>query len=315
MPPVPTPLRIVFMGTPPFAVPALSALIEAGHDVASVYSQPPRPAGRGQRERLSAVHTVADHHRVPVRTPRSLEAPAEQEAIEALAADVGVVAAYGLILPKPVLDAPRLGCVNVHASLLPRWRGAAPIQHAILAGDAESGVTIMQMDEGLDTGPMIMRGAVPIGPHTTTAELHDTLAQLGAGLLVEALEGLANGALLPVPQPIEGVTYAAKLTRDAGRLDWTRPAAALERAVRALNPWPGTWFEHDGERIRVLVAETAPLPEPAAPGVVLDDRLTIACGTEALRPLSLQRSGRAAMPTAAFLRGHALPSGTRLTTA
>jgi methionyl-tRNA formyltransferase len=303
-------LRLVFMGSPDFAVGILEALIAAGHRIACVYAQPPRPAGRGQQEQPCAVHAFAQARGLPVRTPRTLKAPDAQEEFAALGADAAVVAAYGLILPKPILDAPRLGCVNVHASLLPRWRGAAPIQRAILAGDAETGVTIMKMDEGLDTGPMLLSARVPVTPTTTAAELRDALAVLGARLIVEALDGLRGGTLRPVPQPADGVTLAPKLDRGEGRLEWRRDAAALERAVRAFFPWPGAWFEHGGERIKVLAAEVA--EAAGEPGCVLDDRLTIACGRASLRPLRVQKAGKAAMDTTAFLRGNPVPAGTRL---
>jgi methionyl-tRNA formyltransferase len=303
-------MRLVFMGTPPFAVQALAALADAGHEVVCVYTRPPRPAGRGQREARSAVHDWALAAGVPVRTPRGLREPAEQEAFAALGADVAVVAAYGLILPRAVLGAPRHGCINIHASLLPRWRGAAPIQRAILAGDRESGITIMRMDEGLDTGPMLLRAAVPIGPQTTAGDLHDALAALGARLIVEALALLATGDAAATPQPDAGVTYAAKISKDEARLDWTRPAGELARVVRGFNPVPGAFFELEGERIRILAAEQ--IGAHGAPGTVLDDRLTVACGDGALRALVVQRSGRAAMDAHAFLRGRKLPAGTRL---
>jgi methionyl-tRNA formyltransferase len=307
-----TRLRLAFMGTPDFAVPALEALIAAGHDVAVVYTQPPRPAGRGQAERRSAVHAAADRHGLAVRHPASLKSAAEQTAFAALALDAAVVAAYGLILPKAVLAAPRLGCLNIHASLLPRWRGAAPIQRAILEGDPQSGVTIMQMDEGLDTGAMLLREAVPITGETTAETLHDALAMMGARLIVDALDGLAAGKLQPTPQPAAGVTYAKKLLREEGQIDWRKPAAVLERQVRAMTPWPGAFFDHGGTRFKVLAAEVgASAGNP--PGTVLNDRLLIACGEGALRLTRLQREGRAAMEADAFLRGFALPSGTRLT--
>ena len=313
----PARLRLAFMGTPDFAVPSLAALLAAGHDIVAVYCQPPRPAGRGNKLQLSAVQAFAESNGLLVRHPTRLRDPAAQAEFAALRLDAAVVAAYGLILPKPILAAPRLGCLNVHASLLPRWRGAAPIQRAILAGDSETGVTIMQMDEGLDTGPMLLAERVPIGPATTAAELQDVLASLGARLIVPALQQLDSGALVARPQPEEGVTYAAKLTREEGRLDWRRPAAELERAVRALNPWPGIWFEREGERIKVLAAElaAAPLGAPLAdapPGTVLDDRLAVACRTGALRLLLLQRAGRAPADASAFLRGYAIPRGTVL---
>jgi len=304
------PLRLAFMGTPDFAVPTLEALLAAGHQVVAVYSQPPRPAGRGQQVQLSAVHAAAQAHGLPVRTPLSLRPPEAQAEFAALALDAAVVAAYGLILPKAVLAAPRLGCFNVHGSLLPRWRGAAPIQWSVLAGDTETGVTIMQMDAGLDTGAMLLTGAVPIGPETTASQLHDQLATLGAGLMVEALAGVAQGRLVAEPQPAEGVTYAAKLEREHGRLEWQRPAAELDRQVRALTPWPGVWFDSRGERIKVLqLALAEPPASPAAPGTLLDRDLTIACGEGAVRLLRVQRSGRAAVDGAAFLRGFPLEPG------
>lgn len=305
-------LRLVFMGTPEFAVPTLAALVEAGHEIACVYTQPPRPAGRGHAERAAPVQVFAEARGLPVRCPRTLRDAEAQAAFAALDADAAVVAAYGLILPAPVLEAPRLGCINVHASLLPRWRGAAPIQRAILAGDKETGVTIMLMDAGLDTGPILLQERVPITGTTTAAELHDTLAQLGARLIGPALDGLAAGTLRLVPQPTEGVTYAPKLSREDGRIDWRQPASMLERQVRALNPWPGTWFEHMGQTLKLLAAEIVEVDTAAPPGTVLDERLTVACGEGALRLLTLQRPGRAALDAAAFLRGYFLPPGTRL---
>ncbi|HXP76095.1 MAG TPA: methionyl-tRNA formyltransferase [Stellaceae bacterium] len=303
-------LRLAFMGTPDFAVPILQALLAAGHRVVAVYTQPPRPSGRGHRPQLSPVHRAADAAGIPTRTPAKLDA-AEQDQFRTLALDAAVVAAYGLILPKPVLEAPRLGCLNVHASLLPRWRGAAPIQRAILAGDRETGVTIMQMDEGLDTGPMLLAESVAIGADTTAATLHDQLGSLGARLIVRALAGRADGTLSAHPQPAAGVTYAKKLGRDEGRLDWSRSAVELERAVRALNPAPGVWFERGGERVKVLAAISAE-SSAAPPGTVVDAALTIACGSGALRLTRLQRAGRAAVDAEAFLRGYPLPPGTRL---
>lgn len=305
-----TKLRLAFMGTPVFAVTSLAALAEAGHEIACVYSQPPRPAGRGHREQPSPVHRFAAERGWLVRTPKSLRDAAEQEAFAALELDVAVVVAYGLILPRPILQAPRLGCVNVHASLLPRWRGAAPIQRALLAGDEETGVTIMQMDEGLDTGPILLSRALAIGKEETAESLHDRLAALGAEALVEALEGLAKGELHPRPQPEEGATYAEKLRREEGRLDWRRPAEELQRRVRAFTPWPGAWFEFQGERLKLLAAELA--EGAGEPGKVLDDRLTVACGKGALRLTRLQRPGRAPMNAEAFLRGFPIPPGTRL---
>jgi methionyl-tRNA formyltransferase len=295
------------MGSPDFAVPALSALHDAGHQIAAVYCQPPKPAGRGQKETPCPVHRAALELGLPVRHPARLKRDeAEHAAFAGLDLDVAVVAAYGLILPKVMLDAPRRGCLNIHASLLPRWRGAGPIQAAILAGDAETGITIMRMEEGLDTGPMLLAEAVPISPTTTTPELHDALAAIGAWLILRAL------AENPVakPQPEEGVTYAPKLAKEDGRLDWTQPAEALARRIRALNPWPGTFFMLKGEAIRISAAALE--AGEGSPGEALDDAGLIACGHGALRLQRLQRPGRAAMAAEAFLRGLPIPAGTRL---
>lgn len=310
------PLRVIMMGTPDFAVPTLRAIVDAGHRVVCAYSQPPRPAGRGQQVQLSPVHKAADALGIPVRTPKTLRSAEAQAEFAAFGADVAVVAAYGLILPRPVLDAPRLGCINVHGSLLPRWRGAAPIQRSILAGDAETGITIMQMDAGLDTGAMLLKEAVAITGETTASTLHDALAAIGARMTVMALDGLAAGTLTPVPQPDDGVTYAAKLSRDDGRLDWTRDAAFVERQVRALTPWPGCWFDlgpaHGGERIKVLAAEPGG-QGAGAPGTLLDGRMTVACGDgQAVRLVRVQRPGKAPVDGEAFLRGFAIPPGTVL---
>lgn len=306
-------LRIAFMGSPDFAVPSLRALVEAGHEVVCVYAQPPRPAGRGQKERLTPVDEAAIELGIPVRTPSSLRDPQEQAAFAALDLDLAVVAAYGLILPREILDAPRRGCINVHASLLPRWRGAAPIQRAILAGDAETGVTIMQMDLGLDTGDMLLSRAVPITAETTGESLHDALSLLGAELIGPAVTALAAGALVGTPQPEEGVTYAKKLERDEGRLDFHRPAVELERLVRAFDPWPGAFFEHEGTRIKVLSAEAFDLgPVSNLPGTVLDPELTISCADGAFRPTRVQRPGKGPMDVQAFLRGFQIPPGTVL---
>lgn len=308
-PPV-TALRLAFMGTPEFAVPSLAALIAAGHRIVCVYCRPPRPSGRGHEVRPSPVQRFAQGHGLEVRTPASLKPPAEARALAALGLDAAVVAAYGLILPPPVLAAPRLGCLNVHASLLPRWRGAAPIQHAILAGDAETGISIMLMDRGLDTGPVLLRQALPIAADATAGTLHDALAEMGARLIVAALDGLAAGRLAPEPQAETGVTYAPKLGPEDGRLDWSRPAAELERRVRAFAPRPGAWFTHGQARIKVLAAACE--AGEVAPGQVLDDRLTVACAGGALRLTRVQRPGKAPLDTAAFLRGTPLAPGTML---
>jgi len=303
-------MRIAFMGTPDFARLALEALIAAGHDIAAVYSQPPRAAGRGQKPRPSPVQALAEAKGLPVRTPRSLRDSAQQAAFAALNLDAAVVAAYGLLLPPVILDAPRFGCLNIHASLLPRWRGAAPIQRAILAGDNETGITIMQMDRGLDTGAILLSERIPIAPDDTAGGLHDRLAAQGAQLIVAALAQVASGKLTARPQPVEGITYAAKLTREEERLDWRRPAGDLQRQVRAFSPVPAAWCEMAGERVKVLAAE--PAQGSAAPGTLLDDRLTIACGDGALRLLRVQRPGKAALDSAAFLRGFRLPVGSVL---
>jgi methionyl-tRNA formyltransferase len=300
-------MRLAFMGSPDFSTPALRALHAAGHEIAAVYCQPPKPAGRGYALRRCPVQIEAERLALPVRTPARLRGDtAEQAAFAALELDAAVVAAYGLILPQAMLDAPPRGCLNIHASLLPRWRGAAPIQAAVLAGDSETGVTIMQMDAGLDTGPMLLREAVPITPTTTSAELHDVLAELGARLIVRALVEHP----MPMPQPAEGVTYAPKLTRDAGRIDWTRDAAAIERQVRAFDPWPGTFTTLRGAVLKVLAVE--PTHGSGPPGTTLDDRLTVACGTGTLRLTRVQLAGRPAMAANVFLRGHAVPVGTAL---
>lgn len=306
------PLRLAFMGTPDFSVSILDALVAAGHEVVCVYSQPPRPAGRGQQLQASPVHRRADALNIPVRTPKSLRKAEEQAEFAALNLDCAIVAAYGLILPQAILDAPRLGCVNVHASLLPRWRGAAPIQRSILAGDADTGVTIMQMDAGLDTGAMLLKEALPITPRMNAADLHDALAAMGARLMVQALPGIADGSLLPMPQPDEGVTYAAKLSKEEGRLDLTRPAVDLDRQVRGLYPWPGTWVDlADGEKLKVLEVQT--VDGAGAPGTLLDAGPTLACGQGALRLVRVQRPGKGPVDGASFLRGYPHRIGGKLT--
>ncbi len=308
-------LNLAFLGTADFAVPTLQALGTAGHEIAAVYCQPPRRAGRGHRPQASPVQRAAEAGGWPVRSPKSLKSESEATAFQALQVDAAVVAAYGLILPPAFLSAPRLGCFNVHASLLPRWRGAAPIQRAILAGDREAGISIMKMDEGLDSGPVYRQEALPIAPDMTAAGLHDRLAALGAQLMLEILARFAAGEEVPaVPQPADGVTYAAKLEKQEGRLDWRHPASELERRVRAFTPWPGAWFEIEAETIKVLRAEVR--DDAGEPGTILsrpeDEALIVACGDGSLALLELQRAGRRPMAAADFLRGFALAEGTRL---
>jgi methionyl-tRNA formyltransferase len=300
-------MRLIFMGTPDFAVPTLNALVAAGHDVCAVYSQPPRPANRGKKLTPSAVQTRAEELGLTVRTPTSLKSVEAQAEFAALNADVAVVAAYGLILPQPILDAPTHGCLNVHGSLLPRWRGAAPVQRAILGGDEETGICIMQMEAGLDTGPVRLVGRTAVGSKTA-GQLTAELAELGAALMVEVLSDLS--AHQAVAQPEEGVTYASKIDKAETRLDFSASADAVERQVRAFNPAPGAWFEFEGERFKVLEAHIEDAKGEL--GIVLDDRLTIACATGAIRPTVIQRAGKPAMATADFLRGKTIPVGTIL---
>ena len=297
-------MRLAFMGSPDFAVHALEALVAAGHDVVAVYCQPPRPAGRGQTTLSCPVHLAAARLEIPVHHPVSLKPdPAARAEFLALGLDAAVVAAYGLILPRDMLEAPSLGCINIHASLLPRWRGASPIQAAILAGDDFSGVTVMRMEEGLDTGPMLLAESVALTPKTTATTLHDELSALGARLILRALDEQPA----PVPQPDQGVTYAPKLTRDDGKIDWTMSAEVLHRRVRALNPWPGTFTQAGGMVLKIHAAE--PAPGAGAPGVLLDDHGLVACGEGALRLQCLQRPGHRALGAKEFLRGHPLPRG------
>ena len=310
-------MKIAFLGTSAFAVPALAALVEAGHDVACVYTRAPKPAGRGQQERRTPVHELANRLGLPVRTPRTLKSDEEAAAFKALDLDAAVVVSYGHILPKSFLDAPVLGCINIHGSLLPRWRGAAPIHRAILAGDAETGVTIMRMDEGLDTGPMLLAEGTPISAADTAETVHDRLADLGAKLIVSTLDGLLRRSIEPVDQPAEGVTYAHKLGKEESALDWRRPAAELERKVRAFHPWPGTYFEApkaDGsERIKVLAAAlTLAGGPPGTVSIARDGFPVVTCGVGGLKLLKLQRPGKSAQPADAFLRGFALDAGTVL---
>lgn len=307
-------LRIVFMGTPDFAVAPLEALIAAGHDICAVYCQPAKPANRGHRLQPSPVEAAAHAHNIPVFTPKTLRTPDAQETFANLKADVGVVAAYGLILPKAILDALTHGCLNIHGSILPRWRGAAPIHRALLAGDDHTGITIMQMDEGLDTGAMLLWETTPIDDSTTTPQLHDTLAEMGARLLIKALEKLEAGTLTPIPQPEEGVTYAHKLTRSEGELDWRQNAHQLARQIRAFTPWPGAFFFWNGEMIKVLEAKALPLDEPYAPGTLISSKdFIVACAQGALHITRLQRPGRGPLEAKAFLNGVDLNTGTIFT--
>jgi methionyl-tRNA formyltransferase len=305
-------LRLVFMGTPEFSVPVLERLIQSSHQVVAVYSQPPRPSGRGHQVQKSPVQCLAESHSIPVFTPLSLKPEEEKDLFRSHQADLAVVIAYGLLLPKAILDAPRYGCLNVHASLLPRWRGAAPIQRAIEAGDTETGITIMKMDVGLDTGPMLLTAKQPITLETTSPLLHDQLSHLGADIILEAIKGYTNETLMPEEQPSDGVTYAHKLTKEEGFLDWEQSADALERKIRALNPWPGTWMIHQGTKIKIQKAVVVPSLSPSSPGLILDDSLTISCGEKALRILKLQRPGGSALDTEDFLRGYPIPQGTLL---
>ncbi|MBC7283246.1 methionyl-tRNA formyltransferase [Hoeflea sp.] len=308
-------LRIIFMGTPDYAAPTLEALHAAGHTIVAVYSQPPRPAGRRGLEVLpSPVHRMAESLGIPVFTPKTLKSEEEQAAFRALDADAAVVVAYGLLLPKPILDAPRLGAWNGHASLLPRWRGAAPIQRAIMAGDSETGVMIMKMDEGLDTGPVALTKKLPLSDTVTAGELHDQLSALTARLMVEAMARLERGALPVTPQAEAGITYAAKIAKTETRVDFSRPAEEVRNHVRGLAPSPGAWFEllHNGraERVKLLATEVEDPPSAATPGTVLDDRLLIACGQRAVRLLILQKAGGKPLKVEDFVRGTQVPPGT-----
>jgi methionyl-tRNA formyltransferase len=299
-------LRVVFMGTPDFAVPTLSEILAAGHDVVAVYSQPPRPAGRGMDVRKSPVHTFAEATAIPVLTPKSLRDAEEQARFASFEADVAVVVAYGLLLPKPVLEAPRHGCLNLHGSALPRWRGAAPIQRAVMAGDAETAAMVMRMDEGLDTGPVCLAERIRIGPDMTAGELHDAMMLIGAGLVVRALAALERGSLAATPQPAEGVTYAAKIDKAEARIDFTEPAETVHNRIRGLSPFPGAWFEAgpDGKRERVKVLRSARAEGSGAPGAILDPSgPVIACGTGAIRLVEVQRAGRKPMPGPDLTRG------------
>jgi len=304
-------MRVVFMGTPDFAVPTLKALAASDHEIVAVYTQPPRPAGRGKKERKSSVHEAAETFAVPVFTPKSMKHAEAIEEFEAHDADVAVVVAYGQILPQSVLDAPRFGCVNVHASLLPRWRGAAPIHRAILAGDKETGVCIMQMEAGLDTGPVLAHMPVVIEASDTTLSLHDRLATLGAKAISPVLADLEKGCAVATAQPEKGVTYAQKIDKSEAKIDWKNSAQMIDRQVRGLFPFPGAWFELGGERIKILAGSVQ--SKSGTAGTALDRQLTIACGEESYQPTRVQKAGKAAVETQAFLRGNPVPSGTVLT--
>lgn len=302
-------MRLVFMGTPDFAVPVFESLRAAGHEIVHVYTQPPRPAGRGKALRPSPVQNAAERAGIAVRSPVKIKSNEEEQAFfESLAVDLGIVVAYGLILPQRMLDAPGRGCLNVHASLLPRWRGASPIQSALLAGDTRSGISIMQMDAGLDTGDVLAEAAIDLASDETASTLHDRLSFLGAELLIETL----RRPFAPVPQPEQGVTYAERLTRETGRINWRNPAEILDRQIRGLTPWPGAFTTQDGIVLKIGQARIVEGSHAATPGAALDDSLTIACGRHALRILTLQRPGKAMMAASDFLRGTQVPKGTIL---
>ena len=302
-------LRLAFLGTPDFAVPTLVELIGQSHDIAAVYSQPARPKGRGLTAEPSPVARQAELHGLALRTPETLKNADAQAEFAALNLDAAIVVAYGLILPKPILDAPRLGCFNLHGSLLPRWRGAAPIQRAIMAGDAETGVMVMRMEEGLDTGPVLMAERVAIG-RKTYGDLHDELARLGADLMARAMAALERGTIEEHAQPADGATYAKKILKEEARIDWSKPSSEIDCLVRGLSPSPGAWCEMRGERMKILYAD--PVDGQGEPGEILDERLTIACGQGALRVARLQRAGRGPMQTQDFLRGFSLKPGERV---
>jgi methionyl-tRNA formyltransferase len=303
-------LRLAFMGSPEFAVPTLEAILAAGHDVACVYSQPPRPAGRGKELRKTAIHETAERHGLPVRTPENFRTAADREAFAALKLDVAVVVAYGLLLPQAILDAPRLGCFNLHGSILPRWRGAAPIHRAVMAGDKITGVQVMKMEAGLDTGPVMMTATTPITDNDTTGDVHDRLSMLGADLMVKALAELEAGPVKLATQTEQGVTIAAKVSPAEGRIDWKKPAAEVSAHIRGLSPFPGAWFETDGVRIKVLHARAE--QGSGATGDVLDDNLLVACGEGAVRLTRLQRAGKGQMTADEFQRGARIERGRRL---
>jgi methionyl-tRNA formyltransferase len=301
-------MRIIFMGTPDFSVPVLDALVKARHEIGAVYCQPPRPAGRGKKDRPTPVHARAEALGLEVRHPMTLRNDDAQRDFAALNADIAVVVAYGLILPQAVLDAPKQGCLNIHASLLPRWRGAAPIHRAIMAGDAETGICIMQMEAGLDTGPVLLRETTPIGATETTGELHDRLSAMGAALIVQALDQI--GDLTPEPQPDDGVTYAEKIDKAEARIDWTRPAVEVDRQIRGLSPFPGAWTMIGDERVKLLGSRLS--DQQGTAGTALDDAFTIACGSGAVTITRAQRAGKGVQDAQTFLRGMSVPTGTLL---
>ena len=304
-------MRLAFLGTPEFAVPGLNALIEAGHEIVAVYSQPPRPSGRGHRLQNSPVHETALQHTIDVRTPVSLKSVDEQRAFASLNLDAAIVIAYGLLLPKPILEAPRLGCFNLHASLLPRWRGAAPIHRAIMAGDRETGVMVMKMDEGLDTGPVLAEWRTPVTDTTTTGDLQALLAREGAALMASTMASLASDHIPMQPQAAAGETYARKILAEEARIDWTRPAREIMRHIHGLNPSPGAWSMAGGTRLKVLRVKLS--RHSGEPGTIIGTPLVIACGEEAIEVIELQRAGKGAQQTDEFLRGFPMPTGTMLT--
>jgi methionyl-tRNA formyltransferase len=304
-------MRVVFMGTPDFSVPTLTEIVSSGHEVVAVYTRAPKPAGRGQAERKSPVHETAEAFGIPVFTPRSLKGAEEQAQFASLDAEVAIVVAYGLILPRPILDAPEYGCLNLHGSLLPRWRGAAPIQRAIMAGDKQAGIVVMQMDEGLDTGGMGPTEIIPIGPDMIASELHDQMMRLGADLMGRALSALERGSLHFTPQPPDGVTYAAKIEKAEARIDFSQSAEEVHNRIRGLSPFPGAWFELDlaGKPVRIKALRSVLVAGEGEAGALLDNELTIACGSGAIRLMQVQREGKGAMDAATFLHGAgALPA-------
>jgi methionyl-tRNA formyltransferase len=305
-------MKLVFMGTPEFAVPALKALVNSEHEVVCVYTQPPRPAGRGHKEQLTPIHALAVEHNIPIRTPKTLRDATAQEEFKALNADAAIVAAYGLILPKPILGAYKYGCINIHPSLLPRWRGAAPIQRTIMNGDTETAICIMQMDEGLDTGDVLLLEHMHLDDQITAGELHDIAAEKGAELLLITLSKLVKGEITPQKQAFEGVTYASKIAKEEGLINFELSAREINNQIRGLNPWPGCYFQYNGENIKVLKASFSMDGHSCMPGTVIDDNLTIACGLGYIKPLRVQRPGKTAMDTEVMLRGYPIKKGTIL---